>query len=89
MENDLQQLTKLITFGNIPLKSFGHTIVHLSKIKICLFGGSIGDSRKLNYTNETYIFNILTKIWIKINIKNKGSIPKERAANAVASNDIG
>ncbi len=89
MQNNLQELTKLNTFGDLPLNRFGHTIVPLSKVKICLFGGSVGDSRKLNYTNETFIYNILTKIWKKINIKNKDSIPKERAAHAAASNDNG
>ena len=89
MEKDLEELTKIITVGDIPLNRFGHTIVHLSKIKICLFGGSVGDSRKLNYTNDTYIYNILTKIWVKINIKNKDSMPKERAAHAAACNENG
>ena len=87
MENDLKDLFKIPTVGDVPLNRFGHTIVNLSKIKICLFGGSIGDSRKLNYTNATYTYNILTKIWKKINIEDKDSIPKERAAHAAASND--
>ena len=91
MENELQQLKKTSPFGEKPLNRFGHTIVYLTKVKICLFGGSVGDSKKLNYNNETFTYNILTKIWQKINIKNKdkNSIPKERAAHAAASNDKG
>ena len=89
MEKDLQQLIKSPSLGDIPLNRFGHTIVQISKIKICLFGGSVGDSHKLNYTNDTYTYNILTKIWKKININNKDSLPKERAAHAAASNDKG
>ena len=89
MEKDLQELTKFPSAGDIPSNRFGHTIVPISKIKVCLFGGSIGDSRKLNYTNDTYIYNILTKLWKKINIKEKESLPKERAAHAAASNDKG
>ena len=88
-EKDIQDLIKISTVGDNPLNRFGHTIVKLSKTKVCLFGGSVGDSHKLNYTNETFIYNILTKIWKKINIKNKDSIPKERAAHAAASNDNG
>ena len=87
MENELKDWNKISSVGEVPIKRFGHTIVNLSKTKICLFGGSVGDSKKLNYTNETYTYNILTKIWKKINIKDKDSIPKERAAHAAASND--
>ena len=89
MENDLKDFSKISSIGEIPLNRFGHTTVNISKIKVCLFGGSVGDSRKLNYTNETYTYNILTKIWKKIIIKDKDSIPKERAAHAAASNDKG
>ena len=87
MQNELQNLEKVSTFGDLPLNRFGHTIVPLTNVKMCLFGGAIGDSKKLNYTNETFIYNILTKIWKKISIKNKDSIPKERAAHAAASNE--
>ena len=55
MENGLEKLQKITTVGDIPMNRFGHTTVYLTKIKICLFGGSIGDSHKLNYTNETFI----------------------------------
>ena len=89
MEKNLQQLIKSPSVGDIPLNRFGHTIVQISKIKICLFGGSVGDSHKLNYSNDTYTYNVLTKIWKKININNKDSLPKERAAHAAASNDKG
>jgi hypothetical protein len=87
MQNDLQNLKKVSAFGDLPLNRFGHTIIPLTNVKMCLFGGAIGDSKKLNYTNETFIYNILTKIWKKISIKNKDSIPKERAAHAAASNE--
>ncbi len=87
MENELKDWNKIPSVGEVPIKRFGHTIVKLSKTKICLFGGSVGDSKKLNYSNETYTYNILTKIWKKINIKDKDSIPKERAAHAAASNN--
>ena len=89
MKQELEKLYKIQTLGDIPSNRFGHTLVHLTKIKICLFGGSVGDYRKLNHTNDIYIYNVLTKIWTKINIKDKDSIPKERAAHAAASNDNG
>ena len=45
----------------------------------------MGDSHKLNYNNETFTYNILTKIWQKINIKDPNTIPKGRAAHAACA----
>ena len=78
MENVLQELQKGSSFDEKPLNRFGYTIVNLSKVKIC----SVDDSKKLNYSNDIFTYNILTKKWIKINIKDKDSKPKERAAHA-------
>ena len=88
MENEKkqQEILKIETGGTHPLPRFGHSIEKINKIQICLFGGAVGDSKKITYSNETYIYNILTKIWIKLNFKNSDSVPKERAAHASASN---
>ena len=48
------------TNGNRPAPRFGHSLVMINSIKVCIFGGAIGDTRKINYSNETYIYNILT-----------------------------
>ena len=79
------ELTTVKHLGDIPEYRFGHTIVPITKSKICLFGGSIGDYHKLNYNNDTFTYNILTKIWQKISIKNPKSIPIGRAAHAACS----
>ena len=73
--------------GNKPSPRFGHSLVMINNLKICIFGGAIGDTRKINYSNETYIFNILTKLWIKLEINNNKPIPQERAAHAAAVNE--
>ena len=73
--------------GNKPSPRFGHSLVMINNLKICIFGGAVGDTRKINYSNETYIFNILTKLWIKLEINNNKPIPQERAAHAAAVND--
>ena len=70
--------------GNKPSPRFGHSLVMINNIKICIFGGAIGDTKKINYSNETYIFNILTKLWIKLDININRPIPQERAAHAAA-----
>ena len=70
--------------GNKPSPRFGHSLVMINNVKICIFGGAIGDTRKINYSNETYIFNILTKLWIKLEINPNKPMPQERAAHAAA-----
>ena len=75
------------TNGDRPSPRFGHSLVMINTIKICVFGGAIGDTRKINYSNETYIYNILTKIWIKLEVGNNKILPQERAAHAAAVND--
>ncbi len=73
--------------GEKPLSRFGHSLVMLDPVKVCLFGGAVGETRRINYSNDTYIYNILTKIWMKININlNISIIPSERAAHAAAAN---
>ena len=83
--NSLIELTIIKQLGDIPENRFGHTIVQITKAKVCLFGGSVGDSHKLNYNNETFTYNILTKIWKKITIKNPNTIPNGRAAHSACS----
>ena len=75
------------TNGNRPAPRFGHSLVMINSIKVCIFGGAIGDTRKINYSNETYIYNILTKLWIKLEVGNNKILPQERAAHAAAVND--
>ena len=71
--------------GNKPSPRFGHSLVMINNVKICIFGGAIGDTRKINYSNDTFIFNILTKLWIKLEINTNK--PQERAAHAAAVDD--
>jgi protein phosphatase len=74
--------------GDKPLSRFGHSLVMIDPVKVCLFGGAVGETRRINYSNDTYIYNIMTKIWMKININlNISLIPSERAAHAAAANN--
>ena len=71
---------------------FGHTITLVSKTKVVLFGGATGDTGKYSMTGETFLFNILTKTWSKLNGKwillkylfniVKGVPPSPRAAHS-------
>ena len=70
--------------GNKPSPRFGHSLVMLNPIKICIFGGAIGETRKITYSNDTYIYNLMVKIWIKLTTNTP---PSERAAHAAAANN--
>ena len=58
---------ELDVYGDVPMARFGHTITLVSKTKVVLFGGATGDTGKYSMTGETYLFNILTKTWSKLN----------------------
>ena len=73
--------------GDKPLSRFGHSLVMINPVKVCLFGGAVGETRKINYSNDTYIYNIMTKLWMKLNINSNMILPSERAAHAAAVND--
>ena len=73
--------------GDKPLPRFGHSLVMISPIKIVIFGGAVGEIRKITYSNETYIYNIMTKIWFKLINYNNSILPAERAAHAAEAND--
>ena len=78
------------TNGDKPFPRFGHSLVSINPLKICVFGGAVGEIRKIIYSNETYIYNIMTKIWIKLNFnfnQNNIQMPCGRAAHAAAAND--
>ena len=52
--------------GDVPQARFGHTITIVSKSKIVLFGGATGDTGKYSMTGETFMYNILNKVWQKL-----------------------
>ena len=84
-----QSLTPILvdTNGNKPLPRFGHSLISLSQVKLILFGGAVGDVRNYKCSNEIYIFNLMTKIWTKINYPQDSILPKERAAHAATINN--
>ena len=87
LEKETIDIFPVDTNGNRPAPRFGHSLVMINTLKVCIFGGAIGDTRKINYSNETYIYNILTKLWIKLEVGNNKTLPQERAAHAAAVND--
>ena len=84
LEKEFIDILPVDSNGNKPSPRFGHSLVMINNIKVCIFGGAIGDTRRINYSNETYLFNILTKLWIKLEINKNKPMPQERAAHAAA-----
>lgn len=60
---------KIECVGKLPTARFGHTVVLVSPVKIILFGGAVGDTRNFQFTNDTYVLNLITKIWLKLECK--------------------
>jgi protein phosphatase len=72
---------KIETTGSIPQARFGHTVTAISKTKVILFGGAIGDTGKYSITGETFCFDIVSHYWSKID-RVSGVAPSARAAHA-------
>jgi Galactose oxidase, central domain len=61
-----KNITKVDCLGKNPSSRFGHTMVLVSQMKAVLFGGAVGDTKNFNISNETYVLNMMTKIWTKL-----------------------
>jgi hypothetical protein len=55
--------------GKVPTARFGQTITLVSPVKVVLFGGAVGDTRNFQFTGDTYVLNIMTKIWLRLESK--------------------
>ena len=55
--------------GKLPSPRFGHSIVLVPPNKTILFGGAVGDTKNYVCSNETYILNLITKNWLKLECK--------------------
>ena len=53
---------RIDTSGNIPQARFGHTVTAISKTKVILFGGAIGDTGKYSITGDTFAFDIASRV---------------------------
>ena len=85
---------KIEVFGEVPLARFGHTITLVSKKKAVLFGGATGDTGKFSITGDTYVFELTSSKWTKLEGKARavipsasGIAPSPRAAHSSTSVD--
>ena len=86
IENSIKP-TILDTSGNRPLPRFGQSLVSISPVKLLLFGGAVGDVKNFRFSNEVFLFNLMTRIWSKTILEKNSPVPKERAAHAASSNN--
>jgi hypothetical protein len=86
-------MIKVECVGKVPTARFGQTITLVSPVKVILFGGAVGDTRNFQFTGDTYVLNIMTKIWLRLESKLMlilvfgNSVPCPRAAHAACSTD--
>jgi len=76
-------MEKLELFGELPEPRFGHTVTQISKTKVVLYGGATGSNGKFSITSETYLMDLITKKWRKLDPQ--GICPNERAAHSSTS----
>ena len=62
-------MEKLDVYGNPPQARFGHSIALVSETKAVLFGGATGDTGRYQITGDTYTFDLIARIWKKIDGK--------------------
>ena len=55
--------------GNSPQPRFGHTVTTISSYKAILFGGAIGNTGKFSITGDTYLCDLRTFNWKKLDRK--------------------
>ncbi|OMJ68803.1 hypothetical protein SteCoe_33644 [Stentor coeruleus] len=72
---------RIETSGQAPQARFGHTVTAISKTKVILFGGAIGDTGKYSITGDTFCFDIAGRTWSRID-RVTGLAPSARAAHA-------
>jgi hypothetical protein len=80
--------TLVSVIGNTPAPRFGHTVTAVSKTKVVLFGGAIGDTGRYSIVGDTYSYDSLTRTWAKIEGAT-GSPPSPRAAHASSTVEAG
>ena len=59
-------MQKVEVFGEVPLARFGHTITLVSKKKAVMFGGATGDTGKYIITGDTYVLELPSYKWTKL-----------------------
>mmetsp|Transcript_23081 Transcript_23081/g.41226 ORF Transcript_23081/g.41226 Transcript_23081/m.41226 type:complete len:748 (+) Transcript_23081:1367-3610(+) len=85
----VQRIGTLVSVtGNTPAPRFGHTITAVSKTKVVLFGGAIGDTGRYSIVGDTFSYDCLTRTWTKIEGA-AGAPPTPRAAHASSTVEAG
>ena len=76
-------MEKVAFCGDVPEPRFGHTVTQVSPTKVVLYGGATGANGKFSITSETYLLDMITRKWRKL--EPQGVCPNERAAHATAA----
>ena len=58
--------SKIDLTGGYPPPCFGCTACSISKSKIILFGGAVGEEGKYSMSGNVYLFNVFKNEWNKL-----------------------
>ncbi|XP_953085.1 serine/threonine phosphatase, putative [Theileria annulata] len=67
--------------GDVPPPRFGHTTTSVGSGKVVLFGGAVGDVGRYTITSDSFLYDVTTNHWTKLQTENP---PSPRAAHAAA-----
>ena len=81
------KLSTIDSVGTIPSPRFGHSLNLITHTMLILFGGAIGDTKTFKFSNDTFLYNLNTKIWMQLKYLPYSSVPEPRAAHAAAANE--
>ncbi|EAN31775.1 Calcineurin-like phosphoesterase family protein [Theileria parva strain Muguga] len=82
MANQLMAYQKVVPQqGDVPPPRFGHTSTSVGSGKVVLFGGAVGDVGRYTITSDSFLYDVTTNYWTKLQTENP---PSPRAAHAAA-----
>ncbi|KAF4691386.1 serine threonine-protein phosphatase [Perkinsus olseni] len=73
--------------GQVPLPRFGHTCTLIGGARVVLFGGATGDTGRYNITDDTYVLDVESNMWKRVDMRKDSSAPSPRAAHAAVCVD--
>ena len=79
-------ITPFETRGLRPIARFGHTMTFLAPNKVVLFGGATGTAGKYTITADTFVLDMITRVWTNLAYAS-GTPPSPRAAHAACEGD--
>lgn len=94
--NPQRKINTIDNVGMTPSPRFGHSLTLINTSNAILFGGAVGDIDSCKFSNETFSYNLMTRIWMNVlnstimiltKIIASSEMPTPRAAHSAVAND--